>query len=47
MTMKIKMKTTNEILIINVEYNLHNMIFGTDQYGRYLRIRKSDFYIIK
>lgn len=45
--MKIKMKTTNEVLIIDVKYKLHSLIFGTDQYGRYLRIRKSDFVKIK
>lgn len=44
MTIKTK---SNEILIIKVEHDLHNMIFGYDQYGRYLRLRKDRFEIIQ
>lgn len=38
----IELKTTGEKLIINIEHETYNLIFGTDKYGRYLRIRKQN-----
>ena len=44
--MEIIIKTTNEKLKVKIEFETYNLLFVTDQYGRYLRIRKENVIII-
>lgn len=42
----IRIKTTDEILNVTIEHETYNLLFVTDQYGRYLRLRRKDIEFI-